>query len=336
MDKLKQILSSSDSTMSHAEPIHDQSNLNETPHYIQQSAPSLAPSTQQYHADYNSKQSTKPLKISKLNQKLQPFDPFQYHDYQNQMKRYSVASSTGGRRFCCGFFASRKSCFLTLASIVLLLLSLVLFGVYYVFPKAPQISFKNPLDSKEAAISTLKFSNPDPVEGILKASSASPFNASMQFQLEFQVFSPNNIEYDFNDLEFSAFLLDAGSLNKTVGNRIGNGSTGKVRFPPQSNTTVKLPFLVQFTLAEPIVSLGGNDQIFSLVRSCAPNLFPGIPAAIKPGQIWFRINGAISSPLVDWTGITPTFSKDVGFPCPASAQDLSKLVQNAMSIINGK
>ena len=309
-------------------------NENHTPqyaYYYPQESLSIPASDFQPQKPEKSVQPSKPLKLDRYKYQTQD-----YREYQTQMQRLSVGSFTGGRRYCCGIFGSRKGCVLTLLSIFIMFVAGLMFLAYYLFPKAPVITFKNPLENSQSALGTLKFSTADPIQGILKASKDTPFVASMQLELEFQVFSPNNIEYDFNDLKFDAFLLDAGGSSKTVGDKIGSGATGKVSFPPQKQTTVKLPFLVQFTLDDTISNIAGNAQIFSLVRSCAPNLFPGLPPAAKPGQIWFRIRGTISSSLVDWTGITPTFDKDLGFNCPAGALDLSKLVQSAMALANTK
>ncbi|KAJ3260802.1 hypothetical protein HK103_007365 [Boothiomyces macroporosus] len=248
-------------------------------------------------------------------------------------KRYSSYDDDddlGGERFCCGIFATKRGCVNTIGGITLFFLVGLGVGLFFLWPRMPSVTVENPLGNLGSDVGKLSFSSNDPANALSQASPQNPFIASIQLAVNIDVYSPNYIEYAFAGMHVQARLLDP-SMNGTAVSKdpIGAGQIGRVAFPSFKNTTFTMPFNISFVAQAPVQSIEDNINLYTLARSCGAQTFGLQPGKI-PNTIAIRIDGSIFSKVIDWTGFTPRFTRNIVIPCPESTQQLIQTLFNGI------
>jgi hypothetical protein len=209
-------------------------------------------------------------------------------------QRYSTR--VGAPRYCCGFFSKRKSCLICNAVFLVFLIILGTVG-FFLFPRTPTITFNNP-----ANINGLQTA-PNPLAACLKASPTGPFIISLRMGINLNLESQNMLSTSFDDLLVTAQMLDPEDSGKLIQGKIGRGEMGRFQLRSMSTSTLQAPFSLDFSFDKPMESISDDARIFALMRSCHPQLFPGLPPSKASGRIGLRLEAIIKNKFIDWTGI---------------------------------
>ncbi|KAJ3270509.1 hypothetical protein HDV01_007765 [Terramyces sp. JEL0728] len=249
---------------------------------------------------------------------------------EKRYSKYDDDDDLGGERFCCGIFATKRGCVNTVGGITFVFLVGLGVALFFLWPRMPTVTVENPLGNLGSDVGKLTFSSSDPANALAQASPQNPFVASIQLAVNIDVYSPNYIQYAFSGMHVQARLLDPSMNGSTVSkDPIGAGEIGRVAFPSFANTSFTMPFNISFVANSPIQSIEDNINLYTLARSCGAQTF-GLQPGKVPNTIGIRIDGSIFSKVIDWTGFTPRFTRNIVIPCPDSTQQLIQTLFNGI------
>lgn len=245
---------------------------------------------------------------------------------EKRLSSFSDNSDFGTKRYCCGFFGSKKNCLCFFIGLIVILLVGLTFAGYFLWPRKPHIVLRNPLpgDFGKIYISDQKISS---------ASAQNPFSASFLLNMTVFVLSKNYITYVFDDLKVTAALIDPrdGKAIVVDGKSIGSASSGKVLFLPSKNTTVPLNFNFSLSVSTPLSSIEKDRQVYSLLLDCAQGQLAGLEQVNTANTIPIVATIQIFSKLLSWAGFNPSFSQKLAFPCPPADSGLITALTGAGS-----
>ncbi|KAJ2999627.1 hypothetical protein HDV02_002396 [Globomyces sp. JEL0801] len=262
---------------------------------------------------------------------------------RKRLSEISIDSDAGGERYCLGLFSTQRGCITVCGSISFILIVGLGVAIFFLFPRQPSFQIGTPRPALNGG--NLTFSSSDPIAAFQNASPASPFQASFDLVVDINIFSPNYVDFSLSSIDVAAHLLDPDGSKNAVGcgpngkqqcAPIGKGSTSRVQFPANKNTTISLPIKIFFNITSPITDIAQDGQMLTLIRACGTTtgLFNGVPPSSTPGKVRIKVEVRLSSKVVSWIGWFPRFDEFISFDCPSATNDLLGMVSRGIGGVN--
>ncbi|KAJ1924991.1 hypothetical protein IWQ60_004851 [Tieghemiomyces parasiticus] len=224
------------------------------------------------------------------------------------------------RRYCCCCCRSRKSTFICLTILVIILAGVGV-TLYFVWPRIPTVEVTGvSLTSQSPRLSTTQLATrrailPDdsPVGLMHPIRRDVTTGASVPIYFSIKAYNPNYIPWTLSNVTVTG-TLPVTVDGSTVDYPLGQGALDAgVTFPKMANTTFELPY--QLSL-DPSAN-GFSQAAQQFISKCATS-----------SDIRISYRAVVEVRGISWLGIKPTISDSTNFNCPADT--VLKLGLNAL------
>ncbi|KAJ3307112.1 hypothetical protein HDV03_002623 [Kappamyces sp. JEL0829] len=220
------------------------------------------------------------------------------------------------RRYCCGFFTSRKACLRTCLPIWAAVVVAISLLVFFLFPRVPTITVGMPYVAN--ARSSLKYNTTS--EGAVTA-------LSYDIAVNFTVTSKNYYTYYASRIITTGHLLD--SNGNAIKNALGFGQLDGSHFPAMAAVTYTMPLTVYWVS----VGKGPNDDpaLVTLQRCTVKS---------PPDTLRFVYSTRVELPLFSWTGykLNPAgeFSFNIATMTDSQRSQIQTVALSVLAAFTGK
>ncbi|KAJ3263198.1 hypothetical protein HDU77_011146 [Chytriomyces hyalinus] len=223
------------------------------------------------------------------------------------------SATQNSRRKICLCFRTRRGCIVTIAFLILTLLSALGVAAYLLYPRIPTISISEPYVPAEKTADAVRVTG-----NLLQANETNPFIVEIQLFVNVTVYSPNRINIPTNAILFRGTLL--GPDNKTpIRSATGTGEddgprvlgqTNRTNFLSMRETSFVMPLSLSYGVTDAAVALGASDvALMLLTERCTGQ--SGVDS-----RLFIGYTVSVDLSILTWTGFKPSVSGKTAFKCP--------------------